>query len=312
MAVGSVYKVPLETFNWFMEVQTPCSMHAHGIKELLYVGKSKYQEIVVAKLCNVGKALVLDGKIQSSENDEWIYHEALVHPIMLAHPRPKRVLVLGGGEGATLREVYKYDVEKATMVDLDEEVIKVAKKYLPEWHQGSFDDPRTELVIMDGRKFLEQAEPNSYDVVILDLVDPTEGAPAAKLYTKEFYELVYKVLKEDGIMVTQATSTSYTLKNFTVIYRTIKEVFPKAGGYHAFVQAFDATWGFVWGSKGPDPSKFTRDDVDKLISKRVKGKLKFYDGITHLGMFSLPKHVRKAMEEETIVSTDANPFLAPI
>jgi len=308
-----VYKIPLKTFNWFLEVQTPCSMHAHGIEDILYSGRSKYQEIVVAKLCNVGKALILDGKIQSSANDEWIYHESLVHPVMLAHPNPKRVLVLGGGEGATLREIYKHKgVEGAVMVDLDEEVVRVSKEYLPEWHKGSFDDPRTELVIMDGRKYLEEAEPGSFDVVILDLVDPTEGAPAAKLYTKEFYQLVKKVLKEDGIMVTQATSTSYTLDVFTVIYRTVKEVFKKAGGYHSFVQAFDSTWGFVWGSEGPDPSALGPKDVDELIAKRIEGELKYYDGTTHLGMFSLPKHVRRAMESQEVVSTDEKPYLAPV
>ena len=308
-----MYKVPLKTFNWFLEVQTPCSMHAHGIVDILYSGRSEYQEIVVAELCNVGKALILDGKIQSSANDEWIYHESLVHPVMLAHPNPERVLVLGGGEGATLREVYKHKtVKKAVMVDLDKQVIEVSKKYLPEWHQGSFDDPRTELVIMDGRKYLEEVEPSSFDVIILDLVDPTEGAPAAKLYTKEFYELVRKALKDDGIMVTQATSTSYTLDLFTVIYRTVKEVFPKAGGYHSFVQAFDSTWGFVWGSLGPNPSALTPQQVDELIAKRIDGELKYYDGVTHLGMFSLPKHVRKAMETQEIISTDERPYLAPV
>jgi len=183
---------------------------------------------------------------------------------------------------------------------------------LPEWHQGSFDDPRTELVIMDGRKYLEEVEPSSFDVIILDLVDPTEGAPAAKLYTKEFYELVRKALKDDGIMVTQATSTSYTLDLFTVIYRTVKEVFPKAGGYHSFVQAFDSTWGFVWGSLGPNPSALTPQQVDELIAKRIDGELKYYDGVTHLGMFSLPKHVRKAMETQEIISTDERPYLAPV
>ncbi|ABU81815.1 spermine synthase [Ignicoccus hospitalis KIN4/I] len=306
-----MHRVPLKTFNWFLEVQTPCSMHAHGLLETLYVGKSKYQEIVVARLCNVGKALILDGKIQSSEYDEWIYHESLVHPVMLAHPNPTEVLILGGGEGATLREVLKHkSVKKVTMVDLDEEVIKVSKKYLPEWHRGSFDDPRAELVIEDGRKFLEEAPENSYDVVIIDLVDPTEGAPAAKLYTKEFYELVKKVLRDEGIMVTQATSTSYTLDVFTVVYRTVKEVFEKAGGYHSFVQAFDATWGFVWGSTGPDPSSLSPDAVDRLIRERLEGELKYYDGITHVGMFSLPKHVRKAMAAQTTVSTDERPYLA--
>ncbi len=307
-----MYNVPLKTFNWFVEIQTSCSAHMHGIEEILYSGRSQYQEIVVAKLCNVGKALILDGKIQSSESDEWIYHESLVHPVMISHPNPKRVAILGGGEGATLREVLRYDVEEVVMVDLDKEVIEVAKKYLPEWHQGSFEDPRVKLVIGDGRKFLEETEPNSFDVIVLDLVDPFEGGPAAKLYTKEFYELVKRALKEDGIMVTQATSTSYTLKMFTVIYKTVSEVFDKANGYHSFVQAFDSTWGFVWGSMTLDVNALSPGEVDSRLKSRVKGELKYYDGATHLSMVNLPKHVRKAMESETVVSTDEKPFLLEV
>ncbi|ALU11477.1 spermidine synthase [Ignicoccus islandicus DSM 13165] len=307
-----MYKVPLKTFNWFIEVQTPCSAHMHGIEEVYYKGRSQYQEIVVAKLCNVGKALILDGKIQSSEYDEWIYHESLVHPVMIAHPNPKRVAILGGGEGATLREVLKYDVEKVVMVDLDREVVEVAKKFLPEWHKGAFDDPRTELVIKDGRKFLEETEPGSFDVIILDLVDPFEGGPAAKLYTKEFYQLVKRALREGGIMVTQATSTSYTLKMFSVIYRTVKEVFANANGYHSFIQAFDSTWGFVWGSDAINLNELKPEEVDSRIKARVRGELRYYDGLTHLSMTNLPKHVRKAMESETIVSTDEKPFLLEV
>ena len=284
----------------------------HGIEEMIYKGRSEYQEIVVAKLCNVGKALILDGKIQSSEYDEWIYHESLVHPVMIAHPNPKRVAILGGGEGATLREVLRYEVEKAVMVDLDKKVIEVARKYLPEWHRGSFDDPRVELVIGDGRKFLEEVEPNSFDVIILDLVDPFEGGPAAKLYTKEFYQLVKRALKEGGIMVTQATSTSYTLKMFSVIYRTVKDVFKYANGYHSFIQAFDSTWGFVWGSDSINLNELTAEEVDSRLRSRVREELRYYDGLTHVSMINLPKHVRKAMESENTISTDENPFLLEV
>ncbi len=308
-----MYKIPWQTVKWFVEPQSPCSMHAHGLVKTLYVGRSKYQEIEVLELCNHGKALVLDGKIQSSIRDEWIYHEALVHPAMILHPNPKRVLIIGGGEGATLREVLKHDVEEAVMVDLDEEVIKVAREYLEEWHRGSFDDRRAKLIIMDGREFVEKENDGAYDVVILDIVDPAEGGPALKLYTKEFYEQVKRILKEDGVMVTQATATEYQTGVFAILYNTVKAVFPVVRGYQTFVPSFDSSWGFVIASKREDmdPMKLTAEEVDKRLKERGL-ELKFYDGVTHVGMFHLPKYLREAMEREKTVATDENPAYTPV
>jgi len=129
--------------TWFMEFNTPFSWHVRGIRKVLYSGTTKYQRVAVVEFEDLGKALILDGKTQSTLYDEFIYHESLVHPAMITHPNPRKVLILGGGEGATAREVLKHrSVEEVVMVDIDEDVIKISKEYLPEMNQGVFENPK--------------------------------------------------------------------------------------------------------------------------------------------------------------------------
>ncbi|MEB3859710.1 MAG: spermidine synthase, partial [Desulfurococcales archaeon] len=165
-------------WGWIVEWSTPSSAHMFSVRRVLYWGKSRYQEIVVLEYEELGKALVLDGKTQSTEYDEFVYHEALVQPAMVLHGNPERVLVLGGGEGATVREVLKFkSVREVVMVDIDEEVVRVSREMLPEWHAGAFDDPRLRLVIGDGYEYVEGSG-ESFDVIIADLADPIEAGPA--------------------------------------------------------------------------------------------------------------------------------------
>jgi spermidine synthase len=298
--------------TWFIEFNTPFSWHVRAIRRVLYSGVTKYQRVAVVEFEDLGKALVLDGKVQSSLYDEFIYHESLVHPVMITHPNPKKVLILGGGEGATAREVLRHrGVREVVMVDIDEEVIRVVKEYLPEMSQGAFDDPRLRLVIDDGRKFLERVN-DKYDVVILDLTDPLEGGPSYLLYTLEFYRIVRDRLSDGGLMVTQATSTHYALRTFATIYKTVASVFPVAKAYHVYVPSFDSTWGFVIGSLGPDPTSLTPDEVNRRISERINGELRFYDGYMHRALFTLPKHVVRVLEDPSIrPATDSNPTFMP-
>ncbi len=292
---------------WLVDWLSPTEGTTRALKRIVYFGNTEYQSILVGEVDVFGKVLVIDGKTQSTEGDEWIYHEALVHPVMLAHPEPKKVLVLGGGEGATLREVLKHKtVERAVMVDIDGEMIEVAKKYLSEWHKGSFYDPRAEVVIADGREYLEKTQ-EKFDVVIADLTDPLEGCPSMRLYTLEFYELVRKVLEDDGVFVTQSTSPLSEERVFAIIYNTVKKVFPLARLYTVFVPSFSVLWSFTVGSVAHDPAALSRDEVEEVIKSRIKGELKFYDYDAHLHMFSLPKHIKKVLEETSTISTDEEP-----
>ncbi|MCX8182304.1 MAG: polyamine aminopropyltransferase [Candidatus Methanomethyliaceae archaeon] len=298
-------------WKWFIEYQTPNSAHMHGIKSVIYSGKSKMQSIDIVESCEYGKMLILDGKVQSTMRDEYLYHEALVHPAMIAHPRPEEVLIIGGGEGGTLREVLRHTaVRETVMVDIDIEVVESSKRYLPELSRGAFDDGRVELVVGDGRRFVEGCR-SRFDVVVVDVTDPLEGGPAQLLYTKEFYEGIKRILNEDGIVVTQATSVYYSAYCFATIYRTVESVFGRAGGYQAWIPAYDSMWGFVYGTKGPDPRVLSGDEVDERLVKRGIGDLKFYEGAIHRALFTLPRELRTVMKNAP-VATDSSPTFMPI
>jgi len=294
---------------WHIEWQTPYEFHGHAISRVIAEQKSPYQRALLVEFYRFGKALILDGKIQSTIADEFIYHEALVHPLLLSLNNPENILILGGGEGATLREVLKHKtVRKATMVDIDPVVIDFAKKYLQEWHQGAFDNPKAKLIIEDGSKFVKETK-EIYDAVIIDLTDPIKDSPSQLLYTKEFYEEVKRITK--GGIVTQATSPSFSLEVFSVIYNTLKQVFKKVSAGIVYVPSFDGLWGFVYASDNTNPAELSKEEVNKRINERIEGKLRFYDGETHVTMFNIPKYIREVLENEKRVSTRNNPVAVP-
>lgn len=295
--------------KWLYDYFNPFEVHKHAIKGTLYQGHSGIQEIVVAESINFGRCLVLDNELQSTELDEFIYHEALVHPALVLHPGPVRVAIIGGGEGSALREVLRHKgVKKAVMVDLDKAVVDCAREYLAPFHQGAFSDPRTELLYQDGRRYLEEVK-EPFDVIIIDLTCPMEGGPSYLLFTEEFYRLVRKRLTDQGILALQADTTSLVaLNTYTTITRTLKEAFPRVFPYAAFVPSYAMLWGFCLAAHGLDPRDLGPGEVDKRISQRVQGELRYYDGITHQAIFNLPKYLREAIKKQTTVNRDNSPL----
>lgn len=295
--------------TWFHDAINPDLGMLHRVEEYLYAGRSAYQGIEVIRTRSFGASLVLDGKIQSSEADEFIYHEALVHPAMITHPEPRTVLIAGGGEGATLREVLRHrSVERATMVDLDQEVVAVCRTHLPSFSNGAFDDPRAELIVGDARRFVKES-PRSFDVIIIDLPDPLEVGPAQLLYTREFYTAVKGRLTPGGIIAVQSESSRwYDLDAFVAIVNTIAHVFQHAAGYQTHIPSFSSLWGFTAASDSLSAATLSPDDIDRRIASRVNGPLRAYDGASHCGMFCLPKHIRSAISACSTVITDATPL----
>lgn len=174
--------------DWFIDLNKFDLTGFHRDRVVL-TGRTGFQAFEIFENRLWGRMLILDGRLQAAELDEFIYHEALVQPAMLTHPDPQRVLVLGGGAGATLREVLRHPgVTQAVMVEIDAELVGLCKEWLPAFHAGSFDDPRTELVFADGRDWLAAQPDGSLDVIILDLPEPLENGPALKLFTLEMYE----------------------------------------------------------------------------------------------------------------------------
>ena len=296
--------------EWHYEYITPDLLQAERVERVVYRGRTPYQSVVVQDTACFGRTLVLDNKTQSTELDEFVYHEALVHPSLIAHPTPRRVFVAGGGEGATIREVLAHHaVERVVMVDIDRQVVDLCKEHLAGHHQGAFDDPRLELHFADALGFLD-ASSERFDVAIIDVPDPLEAGPAYLLYTQEFYDLLRKRLRSDGLMVAQSgpTGPAFYEQCFSAVANTIGAAFPGAHLYEAFVPSFGSTWGFVVGTTGPDPTGLSVDEVDRRIEQRVSRGLRHYDGVTHRGMFSVPKYLREALEGEARIITRDRPL----
>ncbi len=290
------------------EYITPWDVYQHGITRVVDHRRTEFQEMYIVETGAYGTALVLDGKWQSCTGDEFLYHEPLVQPAMLFHGEPKKVLILGGGEGATAREALRWrSVEKVVMVDIDGEVVEACKKHLAEMHQGAFEDPRLEVVIGDALDILDSTT-ERYDVVISDLSDPIEEGPSFKLFTREYFEQVRRVLSEDAFFVVQAGPVSPAeLAMHARLVNTLRAVFPVARSYSSYVPTYAAPWGFALCSdrdfdRRPDP-----EAIDRLIQSYLTSRLRMLDGETLLGMFQVPLHLRLAIETETEVYTLKKP-----
>ncbi len=292
--------------RWIAEQSDGDEVYLFAVSRTITMIKTAIQDVQIVETPAYGKMLVLDGLVQSSEDDEHVYHEALVHPGMIAHPNPKTALIIGGGEGATLREILRYhSIERVTMVDIDGELVEACKTHLPEWHQGSFDDPRTEVVIGDGRAYLETTE-RTFDIVICDITDFLDHGPAMRLYTREFYELIASRLSPDGVLIVQALETAISDdEEHAMLVRTIGEAFPIVRSHLTFVPSFGFPWGFITASPTVDASRLTPAEVDQRIADRLTSELRSYDGITHVGMFSLTKDLRTALTAPGAILDDA-------
>jgi len=291
----------------------PNLYQASVLKETLHWAKSEFQELEILNLEPFGQCLILDKRIQSASLDEFIYHECLVHPAMLAHPEPKTVFIGGGGEGATAREVLRHkSVERVVMVDIDKEVVEQCREHLLKHHAGSFDDPRLELHYDDAKNVLEESE-CKFDVIILDLADPMEEGPCYLLYTVRFYEMVKTKLNTGGVFITQSGPASLlTMQHvFTPIYKTLKKVWgEKVYPSVVHIPSFADCYGFNLFAdidvKSVDP-----DEIDNKIAERIEGgaaALTFYDGETHRGIYSVPKYVRVGFEKEQRIITEQTPL----
>jgi spermidine synthase len=301
---GSEVKADL----WVTEYITPWDMYVHGVTKILAYKKTAFQDMYIVETGVYGKGLVLDGKWQSCTGEEFIYHEPLVHPAMIAHGAPKNVLILGGGEGATAREVLRWKtVEKVMMVDIDGEVVDACKEHLPEMHENAFADPRLEVVIADALEILDTTS-EQWDIIISDLSDPIEEGPSFALFTKEYYEKLAKVLAPGGFVVVQSGPIAPAgLTLHARLANTLKAVFPHTHSYITYTATYGSPWSYVLASQEAIATRPDPVTVDQILATQTTGGLKMFDGITMLGIFQTPAHLRKAIAENTEVYTTSAP-----
>ncbi len=299
--------------KWMLEYFTPHEAHLHGIKDFIVSIQTPFQAVDIVETYDYGRALLLDSKMQSAEADEFIYHELLIHPALICHPAPKSAFVVGGGEGAALREIYRYPtIEKLYMVDIDEQVVRLCEKHLPEWNAGAFTDSRTILKFQDARAFLENTK-EKFDLIVIDITEPMEGGPSYLLFTKEFYQLVNGRLTDDGLISLQAASTSpIWIECHACIIKTLREVFPVVRSYQGVIPSFDAVWGFGLGSKKYDPAALSAQEVDQRLVARGITQLKHFEGPIHSALFALPRYMRDSYDRLGRVIEDQKPIFLSI
>lgn len=296
--------------RFFIDFITPSSAHLIKAKKLLFSAKTKYQEIEIFDTVAFGKCLLLDGRMQSAELDEFIYHEALVHPAMITHSKPHSVLIIGGGEGATLRETLKYkSVKRCLMLDIDQQVVEASRIFLPGWNNGAFEDERTEIVYVDARKYLEEHS-EKFDVILIDITEPIENTPAYYLVTKEMYQLIKEHLNEGGIMAQQAGSTSVSeLHIFASLYKTISSIFSNVRTLSLQIPSFSLPWGIILASDYCDPVKLKASIVDKRIKLLISNSvMRYYNGEIHKSMLIQPPFFKEALQKQGKIILDSDPL----
>lgn len=297
--------------DWFVEFFTPGELHAHRALKVLETSSTAFQEAALLKTHTFGKVLVLDGETQSSQYDEAFYHESLVYPALLAHAAPKKALILGGGEGATARDILNCrGIELVVMADIDYNILRFAEKHLDTWHRGAFSDPRLRLLAQDAARVVRGSS-HKFDLVYSDLPSPIEGGPAYMLYTLEFYRELKKALAPGGIFTTQAgPGTPLQFGLHPAIYNTLKKVFRFVGSYSAFIPSYDMPWTFLYCTDNPAaaPDRLRPAALDRAAAARLKRPLKFSDGQTITGAFRLPKYYRDRIRACRAVITGARPM----
>lgn len=272
---------------WVTEKQTDTLAISCKVSKTLHSETTEFQTLALVETEQFGRMLLLDGIIQTTVKDEFVYHEMMAHVPLNTHPNPKKVLVIGGGDGGVIREVVKHPaVEQAVLCEIDRRVVEVSREYLPEISCG-LDDPKVTVLYADGIKHVKE-NPNTYDVIIVDSTDPI--GPAVALFTEDFYHSVAGALKEDGLLVAQTESPFVTSELVANCYKRISAVFPITKVYLAFIPTYPTgMWSITMGSKKSDPEKV---DISTIPSYPTK----YYTPEIHKAAFALPKFVQDLLK----------------
>ncbi len=272
---------------WVHETHQDAVALSFKVEKTLFSGKSRFQQVDIVQTAGHGAMLLNDGIIMVSERDEFVYHEMIAHPAMFVHPNPSRILVIGGGDGGTVRELVKHDtVTRVVMVEIDEMVVNACREYMPSLSYA-LDDPRVELLIDDGVKYAASTR-ETFDVVLIDSTDPI--GPAAPLFDRQFYQNVAGLLSENGIMISQAESPFYDFQIQSSMLANQRPFFNRLHLYTFTNLTYPGgLWSFGFGSKGLCPAAdFKADRLDAAELHTL-----YYTPDIHISAFMLPKFVQE-------------------
>ncbi|WP_437970716.1 hypothetical protein WMF04_16125 [Sorangium sp. So ce260] len=280
----------------------PEELHGHVLRGSLLAGRTKVQSFEIAELGHYGRALLLEGCVQSTEHDEHIYHESLVLPAQAYSPRISSVLCLGGANGGTLKQLLKLPhLERVRLLDIDPELHEISKRLLPHMHGDTLLDPRVEIAFGDVFTLVSALVDTGacFDLVVADLPDATAGCYATSLFSAEFYDTVLRLLTRHGIYVTQAGQAHVLYSRFlNRTLRTLGGSFAHVIPYTITVPSYGCPWAFALASAGVDFSAVSPEAMARRIAQLPEAALASYDHETHLHMFHLPKALRLALAED--------------
>ncbi|MFA7502490.1 MAG: polyamine aminopropyltransferase [Anaerovoracaceae bacterium] len=274
---------------WYTEKQTENHGITTKISKTLHSEQTDYQKLDIIETEQFGTMLVLDGMVMTTDIDEFVYHEMITHVALNTHPNPQRVLVVGGGDGGAIREIVKHSsVQEAILAEIDQRVIDTSIEYLPEIASALTGNPRVNLMVGDGIKFIRDHQ-NRFDVIIVDSTEPI--GPAEGLFAKSFYEELYGALKEDGIMVAQTESPWFNQDLIKRVFRDIKSLFAITRLYTVSIPTYPSgLWSFTIGSKKYDPLNVSEAEIAELSTK-------YYTKELHKAAFVLPKFVEELLKD---------------
>jgi spermidine synthase len=281
---------------WFTDKDDNQALSLRHTGETLFDKKTPYQHVRVLETYAYGRMLTIDNMVMCTEKDECHYHEMITHPAIFTHGRVKNALVIGGGDGGTVREILRHpEVEKVTMIEIDEAVVEASRAFLPTI-SSAFNHPKLDLRIGDGIAFVKEAQDDLYDLIIVDGSDPV--GPAEGLFSKEFYQNCYRILRTDGILAGQTESPVFNDKAFSELNILLKEIF---GNTRVHVITYSqptyptGTWSIMIGRKDcPSPIEVDTTIIEKFISKNRMG---FYNAEVHFAGFALPNYVKALVNE---------------
>ncbi len=269
--------------EWIADIVGPGFVQATQVDGILFDRQSAYQRIQIVHSDAFGRMLVLDDAVQTTERDEYIYHEMLVHLPVITHPAPRRMLIIGGGDGGALEEALKHPLEQATMVDIDGEVLAVSRDYLPQISAGAFDAPRSRVLVGDGIAFVQNTS-ERFDVIAVDSTDPK--GPGVGLFSDAFFGACARVLTEDGVLAMQSGSLLYQAQLGEQVRAALAALFPIVAPYWAPVPSYPGVlWGFTCASRQIDPRSLTPGEIDARLTGIATA---FYNPAAHHVALTMP------------------------